>query len=1015
MYLEKCRQTFSRVWRYLLVGALLLGCSRAPDAVQPSQVPSKMEDSSVVPRSIVSETEESTRDSISESSVQDRETAIATAERLATQNDFAGASELLQKWLLVSPDDVEVLFRLANVRAASGRLDQAIELLDEIPEEHPEAGLPALGQSADWCFQLQRYDEAECRYRKVIEKVPAAVPPRRQLAYLLNRQGRRHEAAMQICELCRHGDVHQDELHALVILIDAMYDDPSRPDELEEGTLPYWPIGECGEARRLFAVQQYDDVISTLHERVEAGEAMPAEMALYGRAVAETQDDDRFRWWLARTTSETKDFADYWAAIGAYESRHHRFPQAVRALGEAISRDPSDFISIGRIRQPLIALGHVELADRWNVRWSALRDTMKFNNQIAQSNEPNVDAIAALAATLFKLDRRLEAVLWKILESGYRGLATSEIKRLSVERRRIVATGEAFPSEQERLCGLDLNRYPVPKFDVLPSERLEFHAANRTDENTVHACFTNVASKSGLHHTYRVSSTDASQQYSIHQTLGGGVAVIDFDLDGAADLAFAQGGSDPPSFRGDVSNQLYRNADSVFVDVTNASGTTELQYSLGLTSGDWNQDGFPDLVVSNIGTGVLLINNGDGTFSRRTLSNSDNRERVPSSIAMGDLDGDHLPDIFQCVYVDDPDINRKPPLDASGRVVRAVSPGEYRVGADEIMINDGGGDVRYTSFRDRDRDHSYALGVVVTDLDGNPGNEVFVGNDLLPNQLWTRDRVEQDWNDVATLKGCAFDDSGVATGSMGIAIGDFDSSGTLDIHISNYENQNSTLFLADKDAYQDRSVPFRLAGPTLNMVGFGSQAIDFDNDSNLDLMITNGHLDDSMENHSSFRQRPQLLSNSGSDFRLVEVSDPSGYWASNYLGRGMARLDFNRDGKNDVVITHIGQPSALLLNETSTNHHWMQVQLIGTESERDAIGARVRARWSKREAVEWSAAGDGYLSRNEHVISFGLGPASTPVEIEVRWPSGKRQVHRDIKVDQRVLIVEGQAEHYGVF
>ncbi|WP_404309032.1 FG-GAP-like repeat-containing protein [Neorhodopirellula lusitana] len=1032
MYSKTYRQVPPRIWRFSLVAVVLLGCSRAPDEVAldvssdqvQSSIASDARHAAVDEVKVADASDSEATPVAGEPSGETREAAIAAAGQLASQGDLAGASRSLQQWLLIDPADVEVLFRLASIRAADGNLDQAVELLDEIPREHPEAGLPALGQSADWCFQLQRFGEAESRYRKVIARAPAAIPPRRQLAYLLNRQGRRHEAAEQLYELCRHGDVHQDELHALVILTDAMYDDPSQPEKLQAGTLPYWPIGKSGKARQLFALQQYDQVLVELRELVESGDAPPAVSALYGRAAAEAQDDEQFLWWLAQVTPQVARFADYWAAIGAYESRNRRFPEAVRALAEALLRDPSDFHSMSRIRQPLIALGQDDLADRWNSRWAATRDVVKFNNKIAESTKLDLDSIAELSVRLLQLGRRLEAVLWKTVESGHRGVNAAEINRLNAERRQVIAMGKDIPSHAERLCGMNLDQYPLPKFDSLLAEPSEFRLASDGQPEPVRASFPNVASSVGLNHSYQVSSQTVSQQFSIHQTLGGGVAVIDFDLDGCVDLYFAQGGSDPPASQSELSNQLYRcleqevgnEIQSGFVDVTEASGTRETQYGLGVTSGDWNQDGFPDLVVSNIGIDTLFVNNGDGTFARRGLSLSTNPDRVPSSVAIADLNGDHLPDIFQCVYVDDARINRKPAINEDGRVLKAVSPGDYKVGADTLIVNDGKGGafedrgLRATSFRSETRDHSYGLGVIVTDLDGRPGNEVFVGNDLLPNQLWTRDPIKQRWDDVASLKGCAYDGGGVATGSMGIAVGDFDDSGTIDIHISNYEYQNSSLFLSDGEAFQDRTVQFGLAEPTRKMVGFGSQSIDITNDGTLDLIVTNGHLDDTVENRSEFRQPPQLFSNSGSRFVPVQLDDSSDYWSSLFLGRGLARLDFNRDGKSDIVVTHIGQPSALLVNQTTSENHWLQVQLVGTDSERDAIGAEVHVRWNDRESVDWVAAGDGYLSCNESAICFGLGAALVPVEVEVRWPSGKRQVHRDIQSDQRILIVENQPE-----
>ena len=198
------------------------------------------------------------------------------------------------------------------------------------------------------------------------------------------------------------------------------------------------------------------------------------------------------------------------------------------------------------------------------------------------------------------------------------------------------------------------------------------------------------------------------------------------------------------------------------------------------------------------------------------------------------------------------------------------------------------------------------------------------------------------------------------------------------------------------------------------MVGFGTQSIDYDNDSDLDLVVTNGHLDDSFDNVSSFRQPPQLLCNLGGHFQLTEVKDASDYWNSDHLGRGLARLDFNRDGKSDFVITHIGEQSALLLNQTPTDHHWLQLQLVGTKSERDSIGARIRIRFGGQESTDWVVAGDGYLSHNEAVVSFGLGEAASVDEIAIFWPSGDQQTIQNVPADRRLLIIEGQNDPYAL-
>ena len=940
------------------------------------------------------------------------EVEIARAKELASQQDFDGAASTLRKVLLVQPDNVQVLFGLASVEAARGNLQQAIDLLGEIPEDHPEAGIPALGQSADWCLQIKRYDEAERRYAKILERVPQAAPARRQLAYLLNRQGRRQEASLHVRELCKLGDIRQDELRSLIILSDAIYDDPSKAEEQSVGDRPYWPIGPGGEARALFGQAKFEEAVRKLHPLVASGDAPPSILALYGRAVAEAQDDERFLWWLSRTDERTRDYADYWAAVGAFESSQRRFTSATRALGEAIDRDPTDYPSMGRLRQCLSTLGDDAMSKRWSDRWLAIRETAKAHSRVAQSNPPSPEAIGELASLLFHLNRPLEAARWKSIEGYYRETPKSEMQQWNAEREHLVASGTGFPTQSDRLCGMDLSNYPLPEFDSSHVGEPLFSASESDQHIPASGRFQNIAAEIGLDHTYFVASRPQKDRFSIYQMLGGGAAVLDYDLDGACDLYFAQGGADPPLFRGDRTNQLFRNTESVLVDVTRASDTVETQYSIGLTAGDWNQDGFPDLVVANVGTNLLLVNNGDGTFTRQTLSMQANLNRAPASAAMADVTGDAVPDIIQSVYVDDPHIDLKPSIDASQRVLHSLAPGDFDAGSDWLIENDGSGGFNYRPFESQNGAVHPGLGVIVTDLDGNLGNEIFVGNDMYPNQLWVRDAMSGAWSDVAAVFGCAYGSTGTATASMGIATGDFDRNGTLDIHVTNFEKQNASLFMGERGAFQDLNVHYQLAGSSYPLVGFGTQAIDYENDGDVDLVVTNGHIDDSIENESPFMQPAQLLCNLGGRFQLAEVEDLSGYWSSDHLGRGLSRLDFNRDGKNDFVITHIGEQSALLLNQTPSEHHWLQIQLVGTKSERDSIGARVRIRFDGNESTDWVVAGDGYLSHNEAVVSFGLGESASVDEIAILWPSGQQQTIGNVPADRRLLIIEGQDQPY---
>ena len=529
-------------------------------------------------------------------------------------------------------------------------------------------------------------------------------------------------------------------------------------------------------------------------------------------------------------------------------------------------------------------------------------------------------------------------------------------------------------------------------------------------KNVTAAVFVNIAADIGLDHSYNIASVKQNSRFMIHQSIGGGVAVIDFDLDGACDLYFAQGGADPPEFLGRQTNQLFRNVDGRLVESTQSSGTTEHRYSLGVTTGDWNQDGFPDLAVSNIGTNSLLINQGDGTFHAEPIDEDDRRTLLSTSIAIADLSGDGLPDIYEENYIDDPDIAAKPVVDEKG-VLQIVAPSDYQPAMDRVVYNVGDGTRRVTDISGDVSDRRTGLGVVVTNLDSSPGNEVFVGNDVRPNQMW-RASESGDWLDMAPTNGTALGFDGSLTASMGIATGDFDRSGTVDFHVTNFEDSPARLYLNQGGAFQDHAMLRKLSQDSFSVLGFGTQALDYNNDGFEDLVVTNGHVENMDLPTSPFQQPPQVFANFGDHFEIQNYSDASTYFGSKHVGRGLARLDFNRDGKQDFVVTHLGETSALLLNQTETNHHWLQLQLVGVGSERDAIGARVDVFAGDQVWTGWVIAGDGYLCRNEQVVAFGLGEVDRVERVDVTWPDGKMCRYESVDVDKRWLIVQDQSEAF---
>jgi tetratricopeptide (TPR) repeat protein len=940
-----------------------------------------------------------------------RDQLLERADLFAEAEEYDKAAELLQQLLIVNPQDVEVLFRLASVTASTGNLADAIRFLDEVPADHPDAGLPALGQSADWCLQLERYDQAETRYLAILKQAPDTSMALRRIAELLNRQGRRHEAAEHIRQLCRQGDFRQDELQALIVLSDAMI---SNPDDTGPTAVDYSPIGASGQARILFTERRYGEAAEVLRETVDKGGAPPSVVAFYGRCVAEAQDDPEFLRWLGKTDAAVREFSEYWAAVGAYLATSQQHEAATRALLEALDRDPTDFMSINRVHHMLTLLEKPAEAEKWKKRWTAYHQALLASNGISDSETPNVAAMDELASQLNAIGRKLEAVLWKSLESHYRQHPQEILNHWNRERQQLVASDSGFPDRTERICGFRLDEYPVPNFKNLASSAATPTQKPKvwTDEQPI--SLANVAEQIGLTHAYRIAPEDRESGFAMYHQAGGGVAVLDYDCDGNPDLYFAQGAADPPEFIAQQSNVLYRNEGGRVVDVTDRAEAEEYRYTIGCTAGDWNQDGFPDLITTNIGFNRLFINNGDGTFAARNLEGSDDMDRMPSSVAIADLNGDHLPDIFELNYIQDPQIAKLPERDKSGNVIEAVGPGDFASAMDRIGINDGSGGVSFKPISNLPSEAHKGLGVVIADFDNKPGNDVFVGNDKSANQLWVRDPDSGAWSDIAIINGSAFSSGGGATASMGIAAGDFDQTGTLDLHVSNFQNESACLYLSQDGVFRDRAVQYKLDVPSRAALGFGSQAIDFDNNTMLDLVVANGHIDNYLTMSGPFKQLSQLFINLGDRFQVAEVDDASGYGQTPHLGRALARLDFNRDGKNDMVITHLSEASALLLNQTQTSNHWMQLQLVGVRSERDAIGAKIKVKLGDRSLWEWVIGGDGYFCRNEAVVSFGLGDAARVDELSIDWPSGVSQTITNVAVDQRILIVEDDAQPFSL-
>jgi hypothetical protein len=497
------------------------------------------------------------------------------------------------------------------------------------------------------------------------------------------------------------------------------------------------------------------------------------------------------------------------------------------------------------------------------------------------------------------------------------------------------------------------------------------------------------------------------------ENLGGGVALLDYDSDGDLDGFLVQGHMLGPKGLGDtlfppppgmpLTDRLFRNdlaagADGRpvlrFTDVTAAAGIDEGDYGMGVTAGDFDNDGHPDLYVTNLGPNRLWRNNGDGTFTDLTGKAGVGEPRLSVSSAFLDYDRDGWLDLFVGNYVEfTPETNR--PCYAPSSARDYCSPKVYPALPDTLYRNRGDGTFEDVSERTRiARESGTALGVVAADLNLDGWIDVYVANDGRPNHLWVNQKDGTFVND-ALLAGAAVNREGMATASMGVDAGDVDGDGDEDLFMVNLVGETNTLYVNDGSGwFEDRTVQSGLAAPSKAFTSFGTAFLDYDNDGDLDLFVASGAVNIILTQVQAgdpypLKQTKQLFANLG-EGRFEEVTDRAGgFFSVPEVSRGVAFGDVDNDGDTDLVVANNNGPARLLLNQVGNRRPWLGLRLV-TRQGRDALGARVAVDRQAAPTLWRRVRSDGsYASANDPRVLVGLGDAAGLERVRVYWPDGE--------------------------
>ena len=516
--------------------------------------------------------------------------------------------------------------------------------------------------------------------------------------------------------------------------------------------------------------------------------------------------------------------------------------------------------------------------------------------------------------------------------------------------------------------------------------------------------FTDVTAELGIE--FRHVNGESGKKYFI-EPIGSGVALFDYDNDGDLDLYFVNG-SNLPGMTSSIppTNRFYRNEGGIFTDITDEASVGDTGYGLGCCVGDYNNDGFTDLYVTNYGPNVLYHNNGNGTFTDVTATAGVAGDQFSSGCAFVDVNADGYLDLYIVNYVQfDPETN--PECSRQG-IPTYCTPEALPGVADVFYRNNGNGTFTDDSeLAGVSTANGKGLGVVCGDVDNDGDVDIFVANDTTPNFLYRNERNDMRMMEDALFAGVALSEEGRAYSGMGANLGDFDNDGYLDIVITNFQDQTNSLYHnAQSGFFTEMSFAKGIGERSLPYLAWGVDFIDANNDGWLDLFIANGHLDDNIAEIDPigiYAQPNQLFLNDRG-IRFSENPDPA--IAQQKVSRGTAFGDIDNDGDVDIVVSNLKDLPTVLRNDSNNASQWLGVKLIGTHCNRDAIGTRVTVVSGGLTQMREVKSGSGYLSQNDLRLHFGLGNSMSVDTLTVRWLCGRVQTLQNVETNQVLVISE---------
>jgi hypothetical protein len=527
--------------------------------------------------------------------------------------------------------------------------------------------------------------------------------------------------------------------------------------------------------------------------------------------------------------------------------------------------------------------------------------------------------------------------------------------------------------------------------------------------------FVDIANKAGLA-AFRDVCGSAAKDYLV-ETLGSGVALFDYNNDGLLDVFFVNGSSfeilGNPNLPRSSSRLFRNNGDGTFTDVTQESGLINEGWGIGVTVGDYDNDGYRDVFITNFGTNALFHNNGDGTFTNVTKEAGVEGGNWSTGCAWGDYDRDGRLDLYVARYVDfergripTPGTNtycnyRGVPVACGPRGLPGLP--------DLFYHNEGNGKFREVSTDTgvRDTIRGYGLGVAWFDFDNDGWPDIFVANDSMPNFLWHNKR-NGTFEEVAIEAGCALSGDGRAQSNMGIAVGDYDNDGWLDLFVTHFSEDYNTVYHNNHGQFEDVTYGAGLGTVSYRQLAWGGGFVDFDNDGWKELFVGNGHIYPQADQAgNSYLQENQLFRNLH-DGRFSLVPRQESGFVNARSSRGAAFGDLRGDGRMDIVVNNIDTEPFLYELAKAPSGRWVRFELVGVKCNRDAIGARVSVTTGGLTQIDEVRSSDSYVSSSDVRLHFGVADAQVIEKVQIRWPDGTVEERAGLASSRKYVIRQGE-------